>query len=86
MTQLEKGDINLEEEYVRARGKGDKEHLVSLTETTIRLSQRPLSSLGAEAITAEASLALFIFEQGSNQAQRNNSEILIYCRNRSPSC
>ncbi|MGM0653059.1 MAG: hypothetical protein ACQES4_09825 [Bacillota bacterium] len=55
------------------RGKGDKERVVPLTETTIRLSQPPLSSLGAEAITAEASLALFIFEQGSNQAHRNNN-------------
>ncbi len=34
---------------------------------------------GYASITAEASLALFIFEQGSNQAQRNNS--LLQCLN-----
>ena len=36
LTRLERDDINLEEEYVRVRGKGDKERLVPLTETTIK--------------------------------------------------
>jgi len=37
MTRLERGDINLEEECARVvRGKGDKERLVPLTETTIK--------------------------------------------------
>jgi len=39
LTRLERGDINLEEEYVRVRGKGDKERLVPLTETTIKSLQ-----------------------------------------------
>ena len=45
LTQLEKGDINLEEEYVRVRGKGDKERLVPLTETTIKALQTHLERM-----------------------------------------
>jgi integrase/recombinase XerD len=45
LTRLEREDIKLEEEYVRVRGKGDKERLVPLTETTIKALQTHLERM-----------------------------------------
>ena len=45
LTRLERGDINLDEEYVRVRGKGDKERLVPLTETTIKALETHLERM-----------------------------------------
>ncbi len=45
LTRLERKDINLEEEYVRVRGKGGKERLVPLTETTINALQTHLERM-----------------------------------------
>ena len=45
LTRLERDDLNLREEYIRVRGKGDKGRLVPLTETTIKALQTPLERM-----------------------------------------
>lgn len=65
LTGLRLGDVDLNERWVRVRGKGDKERIVPIGELAARAIQRYLSEIRPDWVNRESRDALFITSRGT---------------------